>query len=143
MPNFPVLKKLFAVILSFSFFASTIIMPYSNFDDTRSLRSSYRESQQEDTDMDIGEFVFNKLFTIGELFDQGDDDNNKQTIPKDHQPIPLQIQPIQSGSLYCSKIIIIEQDKKPVPVKPTCFFREDKFSFDFHASVFHPPACIA
>ena len=116
-------------------------MPYSNFDDTHSLRSSYNESQQEDTDMDIGEFVFNKLFTIGELFDDGDDD--EQDIPKDHQPIPMQVQPIQSGSLYCSKIIISEQDKKPVAIKPTCMFREDKFPFDFHASVFHPPASVS
>src|SRR5258705_8497924 len=108
MLNFPVLKKFFAVILSFSFFASTIIMPYSNFDDTHSLRSSFNESQQEDTDMDIGEFVFNKLFTIGELFDEGDDDD-EQDIPKDHQPVPMQVQTIQSGSLYCSKLIISEQ----------------------------------
>jgi len=116
-------------------------MPYSNFDDTRSLCFSYNESRQEDTDMGIGEFVFNKLFTIGELFDDGDDD--KQDIPKDHQPIPMQVQPIQSGSLYCSKLIISEHDKKPVPVKPTCVFREDKFPFDFHASVFHPPASVS
>jgi hypothetical protein len=117
-------------------------MPYSNFDDTRSLRSSYNESQQEDTDMDIGEFVFNKLFTIGELFDEGDD-IDQQNIPKDQHPIPLQVQSMQPGSLYCSKLFNSEQDKKPVSTKPTCLFRENKFSFDFHASVFHPPACIA
>jgi hypothetical protein len=116
-------------------------MPYSNFDDTRSLRSSYSESQQEDTDMDIPEFVFNKLLTIGELFDRGDDD--EQDTPKNHQPIPLQVQPLQSGSLYCIKINVIGQEKKPIPAKPTCLFREDKFSFDFHASIFHPPAFTA
>jgi len=137
---FSQLKKLFTVILFFSFFASTIIMPYSNFDDTHSLSSSYNECKQEDTDMDVAEFLFNKLFTIGELFDEGDDDG--QDIPKDHQPVPMQVQPIQSGSLYCSKFVI-EQDKKPVPVKPTCMFRENKFSFDFHAFVFHPPASVS
>jgi hypothetical protein len=135
------LKKFLTGILSFSFFFSTIIMPYSNFDDTRSLSSSFRESQQEDADMDIGEFIFNKLLTVGELFDRGDDD--EEDIPKNHQPIPLQVQPLQSGSLYCTRISFTEQDKKPVSEKPTCLFMENKFSFDFHASVFHPPAFAA
>jgi hypothetical protein len=116
-------------------------MPYSNFDDIRSFRSIYRESQQEDTDMGIGEFIFEKLLTVGELF-EGDEEEEHE-MPKQHQPVPLQIQPIQAGSLYCSKIIITEQDKKPVPAKPTCLFRENKFSFDFHASVFHPPSVLS
>ncbi|MBK5271842.1 MAG: hypothetical protein JJE22_12595 [Bacteroidia bacterium] len=116
-------------------------MPYSNFDDTGSLFSSFQESQREDADMNISEFLFNKLLTIGELFDQGDDDE-EQSIPKDHHPIPIQVQPLQSGSLYCSKIINFEQDKKPVPEKPSCFFIDNKFSFDFHASIFHPPSCM-
>ncbi|MBK5272246.1 MAG: hypothetical protein JJE22_14645 [Bacteroidia bacterium] len=59
-------------------------MPYSNFDDTRSLFSSFYESQREDADMNISEFLFNKLLTFGELFDQGDDDE-EQSVPKDHQ----------------------------------------------------------
>lgn len=141
MLNFLLLKKVFTVILSFSFCFSTIIMPYSNFDDTRSLFSSYDKSLLEDPDMDITEFLFNKLLTFGELFEQGDDD--EQSVPKDHQPIPLQMQQLQSGSLYCSKIIISEQDKKPVLAKPSCFFVEDKFSFDFYASIFHPPASMS
>jgi len=49
-------------------------MPYSNFDDTRSISSAYNENRKEDTDMDIGEFLVNKLLTIGELFDEGEDD---------------------------------------------------------------------
>jgi hypothetical protein len=137
-----VLKKLLAVILSFSFFAGTIIMPYSNFDDTCSLRSSYHESQQEDTDMDIGEFVFNKLLTIGGLFDRNDE-NDVPSIPKNHQAVPLQVQPLQSGSLYCNRISISEHEQESVPAKPTCLYREDKFSFDFQVAVFHPPAFLA
>ena len=116
-------------------------MPYSNFDDTRSFRSIFHESQQEDSDMDVSEFIFEKLLTIGELFEG--DEEEEQDIPKQHPSAPLQVQPIQAGSLYCSKIIISEQDKKPVPAKPSCLFIENKISFDFHAAVFHPPSVIS
>ena len=114
-------------------------MPYSNFDDTCSINSTFHENQQEDTDMNIGEFLFNKLLTIGELFDEGEDEDG-QVPPNDHQNLPIQIQPLQSGSLFCIKLTIPEQEKKQVPEKPTCLFRDNMFSFDFHASIFHPPA---
>ena len=115
-------------------------MPYSNFDDVRSFRSIYHESQQEDGDMDISEFIFEKLLTIGELFEG--DEEEEEDMPTQHQSAPLQIQSIQSGSLYCSKIIISEQDKKPMLAKPSCLFIENKFSSDFHTSVFHPPSIV-
>jgi hypothetical protein len=134
------MKKGTAFILSISFFFTTIIMPYSNFDDTSSLRSVYQESQEEDSDIDVSEFILNKLLVIGELFDRGDDD---QDIPKSHQPVPLQVQSLQSGFLYCNKIAVTVQNEKSAPAKPICLFQENKLSFDFHASIFHPPAFIA
>jgi hypothetical protein len=116
-------------------------MPYCNFDDTHSLDSTFAENKQCDLDMNIGEFLFNKLFTIGELFDQGDDDEDEPKLPTDHhQPIPIQVQPLQSGSLFCIKINVTEQEKQLVLEKPSCIFKDKMFSFDFHASVFHPPA---
>ncbi len=114
-------------------------MPYSNFDDASSLRSVYHESQEEDNDIDVGEFILNKLLVVGELFDRGDDDH---ALPKNHQPEPMQVLSLQSGFLYCNKIITV-LNEKPVPVKPTGLFKENKFSFDFHASVFHPPAALS
>ena len=116
-------------------------MPYSNFDDTRLLSSLYRESQQEDTDMNIGEFIFEKLLTIGKLFEGKEED--VPIIPFHNQHTPPQVQMLQSGSLYCLKINTPEKDKEQVADKPTCSFRENKFSFDYHAIVFHPPALIA
>ena len=116
-------------------------MPYSNFDDAGSFRSIFHVGQQEDADMNIGEFIFEKMLTIGELFEG--DEKEEHEMPKQHQSAPLQIQPIQAGYLYCSKIIISEQDKKPVPAKPSCLFRENKISFDFHASIFHPPSIVS
>ena len=115
-------------------------MPYSNFDDTSSLRSIYQNSQKEDDDIDICEFILNKLLVVGEWFDEGDDDIK---IPLTHQPEPMQAQSIQAGSLFCTRAIVGEQNEKPAPEKPSCLFKEIMFSFDFHASVFHPPAVIA
>ena len=115
-------------------------MPYSNFDDTQLLSSLYQESRQEDTDMNIGEFIFEKLLTIGGLFEG--DEEDESPIPRHQQHAPLQVQMLQSGSLYCLKVIIQEKDKEPVAAKPTCLFRENKFSFDYHAFVFHPPAVV-
>ena len=114
-------------------------MPYCNFDDTHSLRSMYHESQEEDRDMNISEFIFEKLLTIGELFE---DEEDEKDIPKNHHPAPLEMQPLQSGSLFCLKIIIVEKETEPVAAKPSCLFRENKFSFDFHAPIFHPPATL-
>ena len=99
-------------------------MPYSNFDDARLFRSIYNESQQQDEDMNISEFIFEKLLTVGELFEGNEEE--EQDVPKQHQSVPIQIQPIQAGSLYCSKIIISEQYKKPIPAKPSCLFIENK-----------------
>lgn len=134
------MKKATALLLSISFFFSTIIMPYSNFDDTFSLCSIYQESQGKDNDINIGEFILNKLLVIGQWFDEGDDDN---IIPKNHQPEPMQAQVLQSGSLFCVRIFVAEQNEKSVLEKPTCLFKENKFSFDFHASIFRPPAGIS
>lgn len=115
-------------------------MPYSNFDDASSLRSVYHESQEEDNDIDVGEFILNKLLVVGVLFDRGDND---RTIPKNHRPEPMQVLSLQSGFLYCNKIIITGQNEKTIVVKPSGLFKENKFSFDFHASVFHPPAIVS
>jgi hypothetical protein len=115
-------------------------MPYSNFEDSSSFRSIYQESQEEDPDMDMGEFIFEKMFTVGQWFEG--DENEAHALPKQHQPAPLPVQVIQAGSLYCNMAIGHEYNNEPLALKPSCQFRENKFSFDFHASVFHPPTAI-
>lgn len=112
-------------------------MPYSNFDDTHLLSSLYHESLQEDTDMNIGEFIFEKLLTVGEWFEG--DEEDEQPMPL-QQHTPHQVQVLQSGSLFCQKITVVEKGKEQLVARPACLFRENKFSFDYHAFVFHPPA---
>ena len=86
------------------------------------------------------EFILNKLLVVGEWYDEGDDDVK---TPLNHQPGPMQTLVIQSGSLFCIRATLAEQNEKPATEKPSCLFKENMFSFDFHASVFHPPAVIA
>ncbi len=137
-------KKGFAFILSVSFFFSTIIMPYANFDDNDATKEVYDQQQQKDPDLNLGEFIFTKLLCIGQLFDPGDDDDDAtlpQSLPIKNQQ-PLQTFQLQAGFLDCNRLVIKVQDAPAIAEKPTCTFRENKFSFDFHASVFHPPAFV-
>jgi len=117
-------------------------MPYSNFDDTNLFSSLFNRCQQDDTDMNIGEFIFEKLLVVGEMF-EGDEEEDPPAPPHQHQQEPLQVQMPQSGSLFCLKIFNLEKNREPIIEKPTCLFREDKFSSDFHALIFHPPALLA
>jgi hypothetical protein len=135
-------KKGFAFILSLSFFFSTMIMPYGNFDDNYATKQVYDLQHLQDPDLNIGEFIFMKLLYIGQLFDSDDDYIPLQDLPiKNQQPAPPM--QIQVGFLDCTKLVI-KVEKFPTPnTKPTCLFKENKFSFDFHASVFHPPVIAA
>lgn len=129
----------------FVIFFSTIIMPYANFDDNDATKEVYDQQQQKDPDLSLGEFIFTKLLCIGQLFDDGDDDDDDavpQNLPLKNQQ-PLQTLQLQAGFLDCNRLVIKVQDAPAISEKPTCSFRENKFSFDFHASVFHPPAIAA
>jgi hypothetical protein len=137
-------KKGFTIILSLSFFFSTIIMPYANFDDNDTTKKVFDQQQQKDPDLSLGEFIFTKLLCIGQLFDDGDDDDDAgvpQNLPLKNQQ-PLQTLQLQAGFLDCNRLVIKAQDAPAISEKPTCSFRENKFSSDFHTSVFHPPAFI-
>lgn len=131
-------KKGFALILTVTFFFSSVIMPYGNFNDNYATRQVYDQQQRQDPDLNIGEFIFVKLLYIGQLFDTDEDFIPLQDLPiKDRQPAqPMQI---QTGFLDCTKLVIQVEDS-PAPIsKPTCLFKDNMFSFEFHSSVFHPP----
>lgn len=135
----PFLKVLTTILLLIIFLFVSILMPYANFDDNGAAREVYDEQQQEDPDLSMGEFIFEKLLYVGKIFDPGDDDDAPHNLPLKNQQ-PLQPMQIQAGFLDCTKTIIKVQDSKTLIEKPTCLFKENMFSFDFHASVFHPPA---
>jgi hypothetical protein len=115
-------------------------MPYANFDDNNATKDVYSQQQQQDPDLNICEFIFEKLLCIGQIFDSDDDEDEiPQDLPLKNQQ-PLQAIQIQSGFMDCAKAAIKIQEFPSVEEKPTCIFREKMFSADFHAAVFHPPA---
>jgi hypothetical protein len=132
------LKRLAAILLLVIFLFVSIIMPYGNFDDNYATRLLYSQQQKQDPDLSISEFVFDRLLRIGGLFEDEDDDDQDEAPLKDPQPV--QSLHIQAGFLECYKPVIKMQELPEAVVKPTCLFKENKFSREFSSSVFHPPA---
>jgi len=114
-------------------------MPYGNFDDNYVTRLLYSEQQKQDPDLNFGEFVFDRLLQVGSLFDDDDDDDDATQMPLAN-PHPVQSLNIQAGFLECYRPIIKMQELPDKVEKPTCLFRENKFSREFISSIFHPPA---
>jgi hypothetical protein len=115
-------------------------MPYGNFDDNYVTRLLYSEQQKQDPDLDMGEFVFNRLLRVGSLFDDDDDDQDQTPLKSPH---PVQSLNIQAGFLECYKPVIKMQEMPEKVEKPTCFFKDNKFSREFTSSIFHPPAVVS
>jgi hypothetical protein len=115
-------------------------MPYGNFDDNYATRLLYNEQQKQDPDLSINEFVFDRLLCIGELFDDDDDDMDEMPLKN---PQPVQSLQIQAGFLECYKPVIRIQELPEKIAKPTCLFKEDKFSREFSSAIFHPPAVLS
>jgi hypothetical protein len=115
-------------------------MPYGNFDDNYATRLLYSQQQNRDPDLNLSEFVFDRLLCVGELF--GDDDDDEDDAPlKDPQPV--QSLQIQAGFLECYKPVIRIQELPEKLAKPTCLFKENKFSREFSSVIFHPPAILS
>ncbi len=76
---------------------STLIMPYSNFDDVLSLKVVYNHFLSKDADLNLVEFVAEKLLFLG--IDETEIDE-PQTNSKKPIPVSTSIVKIQSGSLF-------------------------------------------
>lgn len=112
-------------------------MPYGNFDDNFATRNLYNQQQNQDPDLTLSEFVFARLLCVGELFEDEDDDEEEMPLKNS---LPVQTFHIQAGSLECNKPVIKVQELPQPIAKPTCLFRENKFSREFPSAIFHPPA---
>ena len=115
-------------------------MPYANFDDESATRMVYDQKQQEDPDLDFGEFIFEKLLCIGQFFDSSDDDDDDETDQPLHNQSPLQAMQIQTGFLECYKIMIKIQELPASPEKYDGEFKDNKFAREYSTFIFHPPA---
>jgi hypothetical protein len=122
-------------LLFFSF--STLVMPYGNFDDVKSLCAVYNHCLKQDADMDFFEFIGEKLLVAG--IDPDEENEPHQT----HHQQPIQgtntVQ-IQTGALYQP----IEQDinfaTEQIALALPPLMNSDNDQTGFTSGVFHPPA---
>jgi len=131
------LKKAILIVTIPLFLLSTLIMPYANFDDVRSLEGVYNHCLKEDKNMDLPEFIGEKLLMAG--IDPTENQERRNTHP--HQPVDTPgASQIQSGVLYYQPV----QALAPVSFTPTGLsYQVNNFlasSQEFYKGIFHPPA---
>ena len=108
------MKKVVTLFILVVFMFTTLIMPYSNYEDAKAVISLYRNSLSLDEDMNFAEFIGEKLVASGIEFDE-EEDAPKQTnkIPRTHDEV---IQ-IQNGVLFPNQEVLIEFATYIIPIK--------------------------
>ena len=133
------LKKLIIIVTGVCFLLSGIVMPYADFTDQRAVQYLYSQLQAADADLNLAEFICDKLLGVGELFEQDDADEQVSHPAPLNTGLPVTMQ-LQAGVLYCDKA----EEKNLLPPafhpKPACRFRDNKFSRKIRMAIFHPPA---
>ncbi|HPG11749.1 MAG TPA: hypothetical protein PLU37_09480 [Chitinophagaceae bacterium] len=116
-----------------------IVMPYNNFNDTY-IYKVFSDCKEQDPDLDINEFVFEKLLVIGTVLEHNDEEDEENT-QNSHNRIPSEAIPthIQPGTIILNAAQFATQKNTIDPKKPLCFFKENKYSFNYLSSIFHPP----
>ena len=131
------LKKTFVILLLLLFTASNLLMPYANFDDTRSLHIVYNTCLANDADMNLAEFVGEKL--LG--FDFEGNDEEEEGIPsKSTLPINTGVViQIQSGAMYQQPQFAYTVATVPVTRTIIPLINAGVPQAEYHPAVFHPP----
>lgn len=138
MLNLGDLKKVISIGFICIFLFVSVVMPYGNFDDNGATHLLYNQQQEEDPDLTLGEFVFEKLLVVGELFDDDADEVPSKAPVK--VPQPIQVLQIQAGFIEFPKPAPNVQEPTFLPSKPTCLFKETKFNREYSSPIFHPPS---
>ena len=131
------LKNFVCILTTLLFTLSTLIMPYGNFNDTKSLVMVYNNCLQKDADLNVIEFIGEKMLCV--LFNDEDDD--QQTTPIQHNtPIHNSSIQIQSGLLFGYPVH--ENIKHPVKENALHGIASNDVlnSQNFHPGIFHPPS---
>jgi len=123
-------------MLLVTFMVTTVIMPYSNYEDAKSLISLYKSNLDTDQDMNFAEFIGEKLIASGLEFDDEEDvpmQSNK--IPRTHDEV---IQ-IQNGVLFHKQEVLIEFAAYIILVKIGPDYITKINNEDFCPGIFRPP----
>jgi hypothetical protein len=102
----------------------------------------YNQEQENDPNLSLTEFIFEKLLCMSDPFKDEDehDDDLAHSLSKNFQPI--QSLQIQAGLFECYKPVVKLKEFPETVTKPTCLFRENKFSREFSTAIFHPRAIV-
>ncbi len=116
-------------------------MPYANFDDTRSLQIVYNTCLASDSDMNVMEFVGEKLLGLGF---EGDEDEEEGLPAKSTPPINTEaVIQIQSGAMYQQPQFVYVALAIPVVRTIIPLINAGVPSTEFHPAIFHPPTMAA
>lgn len=131
------MKKVVTLFILVVFMFTTLIMPYSNYEDAKAVISLYRNSLSLDEDMNFAEFIGEKLVASGIEFDE-EEDAPKQTnkIPRTHDEV---IQ-IQNGVLFHKQEVLIEFATYIIPIKIGPDYSTKINKEDYCPRIFRPPA---
>ncbi len=136
------MKKSIVIVLLLLFAASNLLMPYANFDDTRSLQIVYNSFLASDADMNVMEFVGEKLLGLG--FEVDEDDDDVEIPAKSNQPINTgALIQIHSGAMYQQPQFVYTALAIPVVITIIPLINAGVPSAEFHPAIFHPPTIAA
>ena len=131
------MKKAVTLFTLVVFMFTTLIMPYSNYEDAKAVISLYKNSLRLDTDMNFAEFIGEKLIASGLEFDEEEDapmQTNK--IPRTHDEV---IQ-IQNGVIFHKQEALIEFATYIIPIKIRPDYTIKINNEDFCSGIFRPPS---
>lgn len=132
------LKKVIVIVLLLLFTASNLVMPYANFDDTRSLQIVYNTCLATDADMNMMEFIGEKLLGLGF---EGDEDDEENLPVKSTEPINTgTVIQIQSGVMYQQPQFMYVFTVVPVIKTTIPLMNAGVPLAGYHPAIFHPPA---
>lgn len=118
------------------FMISTVIMPYANFEDAKSVVNLYNNSLVNDSDMNFLEFIGEKLIASGIEFDEEEDaPKQKNKIPNSHN----EGMQIQSGVFYPKKEIILKLSTVIIKDQSVPVYNTSIQYYNFQPGVFRPP----
>ena len=131
------LLKITYILLLSLFTVSTLLMPYANFDDTKSLQIVYNNCLANDSDMNLAEFISEKLLSFGFEEDEEEGEKKAQLPITSSTNIQLQTGVMYNQSFQYFQTISFDIFIKAVPLKNSFFTAED-----YHPGIFRPPSSI-
>lgn len=128
------LRKITFILLLALFTVSTLLMPYANFDDTKSLQIVYNNCLANDADMNVMEFIGEKLLSFG--FEEEEEGDKKAQLPiTSSTNIQMQTGAMYNQAYQYFQALTIETFIIAVPLKNSFFSSED-----YHPGIFRPPS---